>query len=73
MPHTREQAVQSHYGRLIGLTVVGARHLSPEELADIGWEHTSDLAVVLMMSDGTLVVPSADPEGNSPGHLFLDF
>lgn len=69
MPHTKESYVQSQYGQLVGLSVVGVRHLSPAEMKWFGWEHNS-VGIALTLSDGSELIPSSDPEGNNAGHLY---
>lgn len=60
---------------LVGSTVVAIRPMTPTERAQQGW--TEDLgissreeALVIELSNGTLVFPSRDGEGNGPGVLF---
>ena len=56
---------------LIGKNLVEIRSLTPEERDDLGWSVAESLhTVVLVLDDGTRLVPSADPEGNSGGTLF---
>ena len=51
----------------VGKKIVAARYLSQDEADDIGW---GKRPVVLHLSDGTLVYPSMDDEGNDGGALF---
>lgn len=54
-----------------GLTITAVRHLTPEEMEAEGWEYNSQRPVIcLELSDGSLIYPSRDAEGNGPGELF---
>jgi hypothetical protein len=49
------------------------RPMNPTEIELFGWgEGWGGVPMVIILSDGTAIVPSADPEGNGPGHLFLE-
>lgn len=63
-----------HYSVLIGKTVQSVRALLPQELDDFGWEgiRASDQAVLITFTDGTILVPMTDMEGNAPGALLID-
>lgn len=50
-----------------GKTIVDIRWMSEDEVREMGW---SCGAVVLVLDDGTLLLPSRDDEGNGPGALF---
>jgi hypothetical protein len=51
-----------------GLTIVRSRLMTRAELLAEGWEDEN--AVVLELSDGSLLYPSRDDEGNAPGVFF---
>jgi len=51
-----------------GLTIVKSRPMTREELLTEGWE--DEKAVVLELSDGSLLYPSRDEEANGPGVFF---
>lgn len=53
--------------KLIGRQIVDVRYMSPERADDFGWYWQP---VVLILDDGTALVPSSDDEGNGPGVLF---
>lgn len=54
-----------------GLTIKSVRHLTPEEMEEEGWEHyTHKQVICIELSDGTLLYPSRDAEGNGPGEIF---
>lgn len=52
---------------LAGKTIKSARYLSRKEADDLGW---SKLVPVIELSDGSLLFPSMDDEGNDGGALF---
>ena len=54
---------------LEGKTIKKIRPMSVEELAAEGWED-STTSILIELTDGTLIYPSSDSEGNSPGALF---
>lgn len=65
--------VKAEYGDLVGARVATVRQLTTTELADLGWEdYDHDFAVVLFLDNGKALIPSRDPEGNGPGHLFVE-
>lgn len=57
------------YEPLIGRTIVGVRALTKEELDQYDWWGSIP---VLILDDGTQVVPSRDDEGNGGGTFFFD-
>jgi len=66
--------IQKTWGSLIGRTIVKVRELNNEELDLFGWEQDSSgsIPVVYILDNGHGFVPSQDPEGNGPGHLFVE-
>jgi hypothetical protein len=52
---------------LVGKAIVAVRYLTEEEREELGWYSRS---VVIQLSDGTLLWPSQDDEGNGAGALF---
>jgi hypothetical protein len=52
---------------LKGKTVQMVRYMSKEEAEDMGWYSRP---VVIQFTDGTLMFPSADDEGNDGGAFF---
>jgi len=52
---------------LKGKTVELARYMTKEEADNMGWYHRP---VVLQFTDGTVLYPSSDDEGNNAGALF---
>lgn len=67
----RQDYITREFGSLVGKTVQSVRPMSPEEIAGMGWEYDMDVPWVIIFSDGTALIPSADPEGNSSGHAFI--
>lgn len=59
----------SEYGEkhLLGRTIVGVRYLTDKETEDLGW---MSAAIVLLLDDGSSILPSRDDEGNDAGALF---
>jgi hypothetical protein len=53
--------------KLLGKTIVAVRYLNSKEINTLGW---SRRALVIQLSDGTILYPSADDEGNDAGALF---
>lgn len=52
---------------LVGRTIVDARYLSAEEMAELGWTKS---VLVMQLDDGTVLFPSMDDEGNNGGAMF---
>ena len=53
------------YKKLEGKTVETVRPMTRAELNDMDWGYTGGrVPVVIMRTDGTEVIPMADPEGN---------
>lgn len=68
-----EAYVQKTWGSLIGRTIVKVRELNKEELDMFGWEQAGgSIPVVYILDNGLGFVPSQDPEGNGPGHIFVE-
>jgi hypothetical protein len=51
---------------LLGRTIVGVRYLTDEETEGLGWMRA---AIVLLLDNGTFILPSCDDEGNDAGAL----
>lgn len=67
----RTDYVTREFGGLVGKTVKAVRPLSPAECAEFMWHYESQMAWLIEFTDGTLAVPSCDPEGNGRGHLII--
>lgn len=65
--------VLKEYGSLLHAKVLAVRPLTAAELDDLGWDDSSGtVPLVIFFDNGKALIPSMDPEGNGPGHLFLD-
>ena len=54
-----------------GKVVKCVRKMSKEELDAEGWlAHDEEMPSVIEFTDGTIIYPSRDPEGNGAGALF---
>ena len=51
---------------LVGKTIVSVRYMTADELQEVGWGCN---ALVVELSDGTLVWPMSDEAGNDAGVL----
>ncbi len=55
-----------------GLSIRKVRPMTEKEMRDLDWHRGGDDsgAVAMELSDGTVMYPSQDPEGNGPGMIF---
>ena len=60
---------RTEYASLIGRTVVDVRAMYPEEMELFMWD--GDPGSALILSDGGLVIPMRDEEGNDKGALMI--
>lgn len=68
----RVSYITREFGSLKGKTVALVRPLTEDECKQFAWEYDyNDNAMALFFTDGTVVVPSCDPEGNGAGFLFV--
>jgi hypothetical protein len=66
----RQEYLTREYGSLVGKTVKSIRPMTRSECDDLAWEYGYERdACVIVFTDGTAVVPMADPEGNGAGFL----
>lgn len=64
--------INKEFGSLKGKTIALIRPLTEAECRQFGWEYeNNDDAMAMFFTDGTVIVPSADPEGNGAGFLFV--
>ena len=56
---------------LIGETIAMVREMEDDEKMMFGWEGRWDAPIVIQLSNGTILIPSRDEEGNGPGHLIV--
>jgi hypothetical protein len=68
----KQNYIKNEYGHLTGRTIKGIRPLTDEENEDFGWDGRWDVPFVIILDDGTALIPSQDPEGNGPGHIFVE-
>lgn len=54
---------------LVGRTIKSVRYMTDEEKESFGWYRS---AVVLVLDNGIMLVPSRDDEGNDAGALFTN-
>jgi len=66
MPRSPEQRILNEGEKLIGLQITGVRYMTPEECSEL---FIDNRAIILTLSDGTLLYPMADDEGNDAGVL----
>lgn len=65
--------IQREFGSLVGRTITGVRVLTDDDMTECGWESGyGDTAFEFVLDDGRTLLPSSDPEGNSPGHVFVN-
>lgn len=65
--------IETEYGALVGRKIVAVRALTKSELDMFMWDtRSADEAVMFIMDDGSVMIPSMDPEGNGPGHVFIE-
>ena len=56
---------------MIGATVKAIRPMTSRELKAEGWSFSQwHIPTVIELSDGSILYPSQDEEGNGPGALF---
>jgi hypothetical protein len=57
---------------LLGRTIMDVRPMKSDELKLFGWDLSyGSEPMVIILDDLTAIIPSQDPEGNGPGHLFV--
>lgn len=65
--------IKKEFGMLVGKTIKRVRPMSPGELKMFYWDNgRGGVGMVIELDDGTALVPSRDPEGNGPGHIFVE-
>jgi hypothetical protein len=65
--------IEKEYGSLVGRKIVAVRQLKKSELDMFMWDtRSADEAVMFILDDGSVMIPSMDPEGNGPGHVFVE-
>lgn len=66
--------VKEEYGSIVGQKIAQVRPLSAQEQKDFGWDDAGygGIPMVIILGNGAALIPSQDPEGNGPGHIFLE-
>jgi hypothetical protein len=65
-----EEYVQNEYGMLVGKTIASVRLMTEAEEMTMAWPHGGwRVPVVFVFTDGSVMVPMSDDEGNEPGAL----
>lgn len=65
--------IKREYGSLVGRKIKTVRPLTHGECEDFGWDSdSSGVPMVIILDDGTALIPSSDPEGNDAGHIFVE-
>lgn len=54
---------------LINRRVISVWKLENDFLEPLLWDDYDSNAIAIMFDDGTIIVPTRDPEGNGPGNL----
>lgn len=56
--------------QIVGVKIKEVRAMTKQEMLDEGWEYSHyDIPAVIVLSNGVIIYPMADPEGNGPGCL----
>lgn len=71
---TREKIIKENWGSLTGKTIKLVRPLLDDEYDEMMWDTYGDneIALVIQFTDGSYIVPMADPEGNGAGFLMYE-
>ena len=71
----RNASVEREFGELVGKTVKQVRALLPQEIEMFGWDYSYSgggfYPWVIVFTDGTVAVPTCDPEGNDSGFMYI--
>ena len=69
----RDAYIKREYGSLVGRKIKTVRPLTNGECEDFGWDGSfSGVPMVIILDDGTALIPSSDEEGNDAGHIFVE-
>jgi hypothetical protein len=66
-----EISALEYYGAIVGKKVRSVRLVQPLELEALGWDDINEPVIQIVMTDGTVVLPTRDPEMNGPGFLAI--
>jgi len=65
--------IEDSWGDLVGCTITKVRAMTPSEMSESLWyEGGGSIPIVIELNDGRVLIPSSDPEGNMPGHIFVE-
>lgn len=65
--------IQRELSDVVGRTITQVRVLTDDDMEQCGWDGGyGDVAFEFVLDDGRSLVPSADPEGNGPGFIFVN-
>jgi hypothetical protein len=65
--------INNIYGHLAGRYITKIRPLTDQEIEMFYWEKGyGEIPFLILLDDGTALIPSSDPEGNSAGHIFIE-
>jgi hypothetical protein len=67
----RTKVITNQYGSLVGKTIARVRPLTADECEGLGWNYEYNFASVIILTDGTALVPMCDAEGNGTGHILI--
>lgn len=62
-----EEKWNKYAEQLVGKTIKSVKYMTSEEAEDFGWYKRP---IIIECTDGTLLIPSSDDEGNNGGALF---
>lgn len=68
----RRTVIKREFGSLVGKTVLRVRPMTISECEMFAWDYRNDYAFLVEFTDGTVIIPSSDQEGNGAGHLFVE-
>jgi hypothetical protein len=65
--------IQKEYGGLVGKTIAEVRVLTDKECEIFVWSTThGNPPFVIIMTDGSVIIPASDPECNDAGYLLVE-
>lgn len=69
----RTSLINKEFGHLVGRTISDIRPLTENECYLMGWNYAiNTYAFIIILDDGTALIPSCDAEGNGQGHIFIE-
>ena len=63
-----EEFIKALESQLVGKSIVSIRYMNDREMEMFGWYKRP---VIILLNDGTFVVPQSDDEGNDGGAIAL--